>query len=252
MNQVIHVNRERIKRRITELSKVGRTPEGGVTRKALTQEEWEAQELVAKWMEEAGLVVRRDSFGNLIGRKEGTNPAAPTVMIGSHVDTVPNGGDFDGTIGVIAGIEVAQIIENEQIPIEHSLEIVAFSDEEGTRFQGGLFGSRAMVGKISDNELSRKDEEGVSRFEALQAFRLSSLSVDDIKQEGDVKVYLEMHIEQGPYLEKVEEPVGIVTGIAGPAWLEVKLIGESGHAGTVPMSLRRDPLAGAAEIIWNI
>ncbi|MCP3761349.1 M20 family metallo-hydrolase [Domibacillus sp. A3M-37] len=253
MKQLFRINNQRISNRIEELACIGKTKNGGVTRKALTKEDDQALKLVSEWMNEAGLQVRMDHFGNLIGRKEGKNPSAPAVMIGSHIDTVPNGGKFDGTIGVLGGIEVAQIIKEENIWMEHPLEVVAFSDEEGARFQGGLFGSRGMAGKVREDEMYQKDEDGISRFEALMAFGLNPMLHDQsIRERGEIKVYLEMHIEQGPYLQTINKPVGIVTGIAGPAWLSIKVMGESGHAGTVPMPLRKDAMAGAADIISRI
>jgi len=253
MKQLYRVSRERIAIKLDELAMIGTTPTGGVTRLALSNEDQQAMELVAKWMKEAGLKVHIDHFGNLIGRMEGEDPTAPAVMIGSHIDTVPNGGRYDGTIGVLGGIEIAKMIKEEKILIEYPLEIVAFSDEEGTRFQGGLFGSRGMVGTVSEHELDKKDDAGISRYEALKAFGLEpERRKESIRNKGEIKVYLEMHIEQGPFLQAQNLPVGIVTGIAGPAWMTLKITGESGHAGTVPMGLRKDPMAGAAEIICNI
>lgn len=253
MDQINTINGKRIMDRIEVLAQIGKTTENGVHRMALTPEDKQAQDLVTKWMIEAGLTVRRDQFGNLIGRKEGKIPRAPVVMIGSHIDSVPNGGRFDGTIGVLGGIEVAQSIQSSNIELSHPLEIVAFCDEEGGRFESGLFGSRGIVGKLSNEELSKIDEDGTSRYEALQSFGLNPKQLaNSVRGEGEVKVYLEMHIEQGPYLESVNHPVGIVTGIAGPVWFNVKIMGEAGHAGTVPMQLRRDPMMGSAEIIQNI
>ncbi|MCM3760199.1 M20 family metallo-hydrolase [Alkalihalobacillus oceani] len=253
MKQLFRVNSQRMMKRLEQLAEIGRTAEGGVTREALTIEDRQAQMQVAKWMEEAGLIVYHDHFGNLIGRKNGNNRQAPAVMIGSHIDTVPNGGMFDGTVGVIAGIEIAQILKEAAVTHDHPLEVVAFLDEEGTRFSGGLFGSRGMVGKVGPEELWKTDEAGVSRLEAMRSFNLEPEKCrQSVRGQGEVKVYLEMHIEQGPYLQAVNEPVGIVTGIAGPAWFTVKLRGEAGHAGTVPMSLRIDPVAGAAELIARI
>lgn len=235
------------------LAEIGKTPEDGVQRIALTGEDREAQELVSSWMREADMTVANDQFGNLIGRKAGSDSKAPSVMIGSHIDTVPNGGRFDGTIGVIGGVEVVQAIHEAGIPHRHTIEVVAFCDEEGARFQSGLFGSRAIVGNIRPQELQRTDQNGVSRYTALRSFGLNPDDiVRSIRKAGDLKVYLEMHIEQGPYLQSIGEPVGIVTGIAAPTWLRIKLIGEAGHAGTVPMHLRRDPMCGAAEAISAI
>lgn len=249
----LRVDRARVLHRIQELAKIGEAAGGGVTRKALTEEDRQGQELIQTWMREAGLMVRRDQAGNLIGRREGTNQSAPAVIIGSHIDTVPNGGNYDGTIGVIGGIEVAQILAEQEIVTTLPLEIIAFCDEEGTRFQGGLFGSRAMVGKVTRRELDAEDEAGISRKQALAAFGLEpELLATAERTSAEIKVFLEMHIEQGPYLQAANVPVGIVTGIAGPCWMTIRLTGEAGHAGTVPMNLRRDPLMASAEIIYAL
>lgn len=253
MRQLLKVNQQRIYRRIEELSTIGKTKQGGVTRRALTEENKAGNELLKKWMIEAGLQVRLDQAGNLIGRREGTEPQAPAVIIGSHTDTVPNGGNFDGTIGVIGGIEVAAILNEQKFQTPYPLEVISFCDEEGTRFQGGLFGSRAMVGRVTTEELRAKDENGITRFEALKDFGLHPELISTAsRRREEIKVFLEMHIEQGPYLQSVNQPVGIVTGIAGPSWLTIHISGQSGHAGTVPMSLRHDPMVGAAEIIQVI
>lgn len=253
MHQTYQIKANRINERLLSLAEIGKTTDGGVHRMALSSEDRQAQKLVSAWMEEAGLKVRGDNFGNLIGRKEGTDPNASVVMIGSHIDSVPNGGRYDGTIGVIGGIEVVQVMREANIPHVHPIEIVAFCDEEGPRFLGGLFGSRGMVGRVSPEELQKTDQEGISRYQALHSFGLNPDNIQaSVRRQGEIKVYLEMHIEQGPYLQSIDQPVGIVTGIAGPTWLKVTLIGEAGHAGTVPMYMRRDPLVGAAEVIQSI
>jgi allantoate deiminase/N-carbamoyl-L-amino-acid hydrolase len=239
--------------RLAELGEIGKTPENGVHRLALSAEDKQAQKLVAGWMKEAGMTVRQDHFGNLIGRKEGTDPQAPVVMLGSHIDSVPNGGRYDGTIGVIGGIEVVQTICEANITHTHPIEVVAFCDEEGPRFYSGLFGSTGMIGKMTQEKLHMPDDEGISRYDELRSMGLDpDNQQDSVRKPGEIKVYLEMHIEQGPYLQAMNAPVGIVTGIAGPAWLNIKLHGMAGHAGTVPMNMRRDPMSGAAEVILAI
>jgi len=248
---LIHMNR--ISQRLSELGEIGKTADQGVYRLALTKEDWHAQELVAQWMREAGMMVKRDHFGNLIGRREGTNPSLPVIMLGSHIDSVPNGGKYDGTTGVIGAIEVVQAIHDAGLEISYPIEVVAFCDEEGPRFSGGFFGSKGMIGKITAADLQQKDEKGITRYEAIQDFGIDPEGMAaSVRQRGDIKLYLEMHIEQGPSLQSIDRPVGIVTGIAGLTWLAVKVMGEAGHAGTVPMHLRRDPLVGAAEIIQGI
>lgn len=249
----LSISAPRIQSRLFELGQIGRTGSGGVTRLALSQEDLRAQDLVSSWMRQAGMEVQRDYFGNLIGRKEGEEPKAPAIVIGSHIDSVPNGGRFDGTLGVIGGIEVVQVLHDANIRHKLPIEVVAFCDEEGARFESGLFGSRGMVGRVTDGDLNRVDGDGISRYEALCSAGVDPRRMaDSIRRRGDIEVYLEMHIEQGPFLESIHQPVGIVTGIAGVAWLTISLIGEAGHAGTVPMNLRRDPMMGAAEVILAV
>ncbi|WP_134698769.1 M20 family metallo-hydrolase [Ammoniphilus sp. YIM 78166] len=253
MIQSFTIDGKRMEERLKKLSEMGQTKDGGVHRMALSEDDFQAQELVAEWMRQAGMTVRRDHFCNLIGRREGKGSGKPVIMMGSHIDSVPNGGRFDGTIGVIGAIEAVQAIHDAGLQTEYPIEVVAFCDEEGPRFSGGLFGSQGMVGRIQPGDLQKKDAQGITRYEALKRFDLNpDRMADSIRIPGEIKVYLEMHIEQGPYLESINEPVGIVTGIAGPAWIGVKVKGEAGHAGTVPMHLRKDPMVGAAEIILAI
>lgn len=253
--KTVSINQTRLEERIERLSEIGRTEENGVERVALSDEDKEGHLLLTEWMKEAGLTVRHDHFGNLIGRKEGYDPSLPVIMIGSHTDSVRNGGKFDGIIGVLAGIEIAHAITEAGIPHEHSLEVVSFCEEEGSRFNDGLFGSRGMVGKITQKDLEKTDENKITRFDALRYFGFGinpSQIEESVRKHGEVKYYFEMHIEQGPFLDSNNYPVGIVSGIAGPAWFKVKLTGVAGHAGTVPMNLRNDPMVGAAEIITEV
>ncbi|RNF39732.1 M20 family metallo-hydrolase [Planococcus salinus] len=249
------VNATRLFERILELGEVGRAPEGGVTRRALSSEDKKGHELVISWMTAIGMTVRYDHFGNLIGRKEGTDPSLSPVIIGSHIDSVKNGGRFDGIIGVLGGIEIAEILYEENFPHKRSLEIVAFCEEEGSRFNDGLFGSRGVIGKITEKDLQRMDEKNITRYDALSDFA-EEIDPERIQESvltnDDIHAYLEMHIEQGPYLEQQGEPVGIVSHIAGPHWMTFSITGEAGHAGTVPMQLRKDPVPAVAEIILYI
>ena len=241
---------ERLWRRISELGEIGRQEGGGVTRLSFTDEERAAKDLVASYMQEAGLSVREDAAGNLFGRREGRNPEAPAVLVGSHVDSVYNGGDFDGPLGVLAGVEVLQAMGERGVETEHPVEVVAFTDEEGARFSFGMIGSRALAGELSTEELDNGDANGVSVAEAMRDRGLDPSRVGEAaRPEGSVKAYVELHIEQGRVLENEGLPVGVVTGIAGPVWLRWVLEGEAGHAGTTPMGLRRDALAAAAEIM---
>jgi allantoate deiminase len=245
------IDGERLWRRISDLGEIGRQEGGGVIRLSFTEEERAAKDRIASYMEEACLSVYEDAVGNLFGRREGRNPGSPTVLVGSHVDSVYNGGNFDGPLGVLAGIEVLQTMEERGIETEHPVEVVAFTDEEGARFSLGMIGSRALAGKLAAEDLQNyEDTGGVSVAEAMRACGLDpGRLADAARPEGSIKAYVELHIEQGRVLEREDLPVGVVTGIAGAVWLRFILNGETGHAGATPMNLRRDSLAAAAEIM---
>ena len=251
--QKLTINQKRLQENIDKLAEIGKFDETGVCRLALSKEYKEGIELVKRWMEEAGLQTRVDNFGNLVGRLEGKNPDVPILMLGSHIDSQPSGGRFDGPIGVLGGLEVVQTMQEQNVEPEMPIEIMAFCDEEGFRFNKGLFGSRGITGQIDEGELDRSDKDGITRREALIEFGANAdqLTASEYPK-GSIDTYIEMHIEQGPVLEKVNAPIGIVTGISGPLWLTVELTGSAGHAGTVPMKLRKDALVGAADIISGL
>lgn len=247
------IDGRRLWRRISELGEIGRLESGGVARFSFTDEERAAKDLVAAYMKEAGLAVREDAAGNLIGRREGRDPNSPAVLIGSHIDSVNGGGDFDGPLGVLAGVEVLQTMNERGVETGHPVEVVAFTDEEGARFSFGMIGSRALAGALAPEELRLEDADGVSIAEAMRTRGFDPERVAEAaRPEGSVAAYVELHIEQGRVLENEGFPVGVVTGIAGPVWARVSLTGETGHAGTTPMSLRRDALAAAAELMGII
>jgi len=248
--QTLTINKQRLEQRINELAEIGKIGETGVCRLALSKEDRQGVEKVKSWMEEAGLTARIDDFGNLIGRFEGENPEAPILMLGSHIDSQPYGGRFDGAIGVLGALEVVQTMKEHNIVPKVPIEVVAFCDEEGCRFNKGLFGVRGVLGKLEEGELERSDKDGVTRKEALIEFGCNPDKFQESQySEGSIAAFLEMHIEQGPVLEKNNLPVGIVTGISGPLWLTVELEGFAGHAGSVPMPMRQDALVGAAKVI---
>lgn len=248
------IDGERLWRRISDLGEIGSQGEGGVTRLSFTDEERAAKDEVVSYMKEAGLSVREDAAGNLFGRREGRNSDSPSVLIGSHVDSVYNGGNFDGPLGVLAGIEVLHAMEEQGIETEHPVEVVAFTDEEGARFSFGMIGSRALAGRLTPEDLTEHEEAGgVSIAEAMRAYGLDPERIGEAaRPAGSVKAYVELHIEQGRVLENEDLPAGVVTGIAGPVWLRFSIEGETGHAGATPMSLRRDSLAASAEIMGLI
>ncbi|MEC0231453.1 M20 family metallo-hydrolase [Paenibacillus alba] len=244
------INAERLHTRIQELAQIGRIGETGVCRLALSKEDREGVELVKAWMEEAGMEAFIDPFANLVGVKRGSQPDAPVLMLGSHIDSQPYGGRYDGAIGVLGAIEVVQSLSEQGFSHAGDIEVVAFCDEEGCRFNKGLFGVRGMTGKLEADELDRADKNGLTRREALIQFGCDPAGFEGyLFQEGRIGAFLELHIEQGPVLESLDEPIGIVTGISGPLWLTVELTGFAGHAGSVPMSMRHDALLGCAKII---
>jgi len=240
---------------LMDLAKVGAAedPKEGITRLAYTREDDEAKALVTKYMEEAGLEVHEDQVGNLIGKREGKNPDKPGIMIGSHLDTVFQGGKFDGALGVLAGVEVAHALQEEGHPLDRNLEVVAFTDEEGARFSTGMLGSQAMTGKLEKEVLEKKDKDGILYRDALLEKGYDPENIHRAKREkGSIAAYLEIHIEQAVQLERKKVSVGIVTGIAGPRWYRFTVLGESGHAGSTPMNMRKDPMSAAVKLIQDI
>ncbi|MHB8620103.1 MAG: allantoate amidohydrolase [Chloroflexota bacterium] len=223
----------------------------GWTRSSFTAVYAQAREWLAHQMAAAGLSVSIDAGGNLVGRLPGTRPERPPILVGSHTDTVVGGGRFDGVAGVLAGIELARCLnEGGGQGLAHPLEIVDFLAEEPTEFGLSTIGSRAMVGALDEGMLRRTNSSGQTLAAAINKMggRAEALGWDHRKP-GDVALYLELHIEQGPVLEREDLRVGLVTGITGIHRLRATLTGRPDHAGTTPMSLRRDALAGAAEAV---
>lgn len=244
------INATRLQQHFEAMSLIGKIGETGTNRPAHSADEKKAFELAATWMKEAGMATRIDHFGNLIGTLKGTNEALPILLCGSHLDSQPYGGRFDGVAGVLCAIEAVTSITEQGIQPERTIEIISFADEEGWRFNKGLFGSRGILGKLEEGELQRADKDGITREQALKDFGcdISKFKESEYKQ-GSIHCFLELHIEQGPVLDMGNKPIGVVSGISGPLWLTVKLKGMAGHAGSVPMPMRKDALVGAAEII---
>ncbi|NNU92492.1 Zn-dependent hydrolase [Geobacillus sp. NFOSA3] len=247
------INEDRLWNRLMELGEIGKQPSGGITRLSFTKEERAAKEKVASYMKEAGLAVYEDAVGNLLGRKEGKDPEAAVVLVGSHLDSVYNGGMFDGPLGVLSAVEVLQTMNERGVETKHPIEVVAFTDEEGARFSYGMIGSRGMAGTLSEEELVHQDKHGISIAEAMKAAGLDPSEIGKAaRRKGSVKAYVELHIEQGRVLEQANLPVGIVTGIAGLVWAKFTVEGKAEHAGATPMPIRRDPLVAAAQMIQMI
>ena len=242
----------RILERCDALARHSELP-GGLTRVFLSPESRAASELVLGWMREAGMGARLDAIGNCAGRYEASEPGAPCVMLGSHLDTVRDAGRYDGMLGVITAIECVHALHAQKKRLPFAIEVLGFGDEEGVRFGTTLLGSRAVAGIFDASVLSLQDASGVSMEKALRDFGLDPQEIPRLgRKKGQVLAYAELHIEQGPVLEAEGLPVGVVTAINGFSRLRVTLKGEAGHAGTVPMRLRRDALAAAAECVLAV
>ncbi len=244
----IQVNGDRLWRSLMEMAKIGATQKGGVCRLALTDLDKEGRELFIAWCREAGCTVRVDRMGNIFARRPGRNPDAPPVMTGSHLDTQPTGGKFDGVYGVLAGLEVVRTLNDLAYETEVPVEIVVWTNEEGSRFSPAMIGSGVYAGVFSlEQGLGTKDNvTGVTMGAELERIGFAGP-----ERCGGHKVaaYFEAHIEQGPILEAAEKPIGIVQGAQGQRWYEITVTGQEAHAGPTPMKRRRDALVGAARMI---
>ena len=234
---------------LDELAEVSEDP-AELTRRYLTPEHVRAAELIMRRMREAGMSARLDAVGNVVGSFPGRRPGARRLILGSHLDTVRNAGKYDGALGVMLPIACLRSLHEQGRRLDYPVDVIAFGDEEGVRFQATLFGSRAAAGDLDPAMLQAIDEDGVHLHEAMRAFGLDPDAVDDARYRRDeVAAYVEVHIEQGPVLEAEDLPVGVVTSIAGAVRMRVEVMGRAGHAGTVPMHLRRDALAAASEAV---
>jgi allantoate deiminase/N-carbamoyl-L-amino-acid hydrolase len=244
------INATRLQSHFEAMSLIGKIGDTGTCRPAHTLLEKQGFELAATWMQESGMTTRIDNFGNLIGRLEGKNPELPVLMMGSHLDSQPYGGRFDGVAGVLCAIEVVATMHENGFTPERSIDVISFADEEGWRFNKGIFGSRGIIGRLEEGELERTDKDGITRAQALIDFGcdINGFAASEYKS-GSIFCFLELHIEQGPVLDMANKPIGVVSGISGPLWWTVKLKGMAGHAGSVPMPIRKDAMVGAAEII---
>lgn len=240
---------EEIVERIHRLASISQTPEN-LTRIFLSREHRTAADLILTWMREAGMRAHLDAIGNVCGRYEGKAAGLPCLMLGSHYDTVRDAGKWDGPLGLITAIRCIADLDRRGHRLPFAVEVIGFADEEGVRFASTLLGSRAVAGTFDASVLDGKDDTGLTMREALSQFGLDPRHIGEAaRKRGDLLAYVELHIEQGPVLEAQDLPVGVVTAIAGATRLMVKLAGTAGHAGTVPMRLRRDALTGAAECI---
>ncbi|WP_085990898.1 Zn-dependent hydrolase [Oceanobacillus senegalensis] len=245
-------NEERINHHIETFSQFTATPNEGMTRYSYSPEDVKTRTYIKEKMEEYGLTVREDGLGTIYGKLEGTLENAPSVLVGSHFDSVPHGGNFDGTAGVIAGLEVAALFQERKIQPTYPLEVIAMVEEEGSRFGGGLMGSRGINGLIDEEDFHLiRDKDGISVVEAMQEAGLDS-TLPKHRNAKTMKAFLELHIEQGPILEEENISIGVVDAIVGLTQLEVTVEGKAGHAGTTPMDRRSDALITAATIVTEL
>jgi N-carbamoyl-L-amino-acid hydrolase len=244
----IYASPERIEGRIQALSQYGANPEGGVSRVAFSEADLAGREDIKALMRDAGLDVRVDTAGNLIGRRAGREDGAPTILFGSHIDSVPGGGNYDGDVGVIGAIEVIELLNEHGIVTRHPLEVVSFTDEEG-----GLTGSRAMVGNLGGEALQIVSHSGLTIADGIRRVGGDPDRLDlAARQPGELAAYIELHIEQGAILDEADIDIGVVEGIVGIRWWDVTVEGMANHAGTTPMDRRRDALVSAAELTLAI
>ena len=241
-----------IVRRIEALGAISETSDH-LTRIFLSPEHRAAADLLLSWMRDAGMTAHLDAIGNVCGRYEGEKAGLPCLMLGSHYDTVRDAGKWDGPLGLITAIGCVADLHRRGKRLPFAVEVTGFADEEGVRFASTLLGSRAVAGTFDESVLGSKDSGGVTMRDALTAFGLDPDRIGAAARvRSELLAYVELHIEQGPVLEGLNLPVGVVTAIAGATRLAAHLTGMAGHAGTVPMPLRRDALAGAAECIVEI
>jgi allantoate deiminase len=249
-----YVDIHRIQELVEDLDQFTATPENGTTRLTYSAEYAAARDFVIAHMLRAGLEVRQDAIGNIFGRLVGSNPDLTPVLVGSHLDSVPNGGRFDGPAGIIAGLETAYLFRDLDLKPERGFDVVAMIEEEGTRFGGGLLGSRILTGRIDPDDLiDLTDDCGVSMADAMSGYGLDPEKAGQAVLTPDAyHAFLELHIEQGPVLEAAGQDIAIVDRIVGLAQLKITVWGRAGHAGTTPMNARRDALVGAVAILSQL
>ncbi len=238
-----------IQERIEELASYSEEV-GRLTRPFASSAMRKANDAVGRWMRAAGMSVHQDSIGNLIGRYEASRSSAKTLMLGSHLDTVRDAGKYDGVLGVLIALACMEYLHDQAMRLPFAIEIVAFADEEGLRYSYAYLGSKVLTGVFDPQYLDRKDADGITMAKAILAFGGNpALLTADKRPSDDLLGYCEVHIEQGPVLEELGLPVGLVSTINGQSRINLDFVGKAGHAGTVPMHLRQDALSAAAEFV---
>jgi len=246
----VELNRERFVETMQEQAEIGATSNGGLHRLALSDEDKRVRDWFLEGMEDAGLSVRIDEFGNMFGRRAGTQNVAP-VLVGSHLDSQPSGGIYDGALGVVAGLELIRTLNDRQIETKRPIELVNWTNEEGSRFQPVLQGSGVWAGELDlDEQYASTDADGHTLEAELE--RIGFRGDESASPAESYDSYLELHVEQGPYLEERGADVGVVTGIVGLSWGEVTFRGEANHSGATPMHHRSDAMVAAADLITQV
>ena len=246
------IQRERLVKDFEAMAQLT-APGEGINRLAFTDADWAGRQYIIDRMTDAGLSVEIDDFGNVIGYKIGKKADLPVVMVGSHTDSVPNGGNYDGVVGVLSAIEVIRGMTDDGYEHDHTIAVVSFMCEESGRFGNATLGSKAMRGELTLQDLHRLvDKQGISLYEALKGRNLNPDGIETMAYKRPVKSFTEIHIEQGKVLEHEQKTIGIVTGIAAPERFYVTIRGNADHSGATPMNLRHDALCGASKIILGI
>ncbi len=246
------IQRERLVKDFEAMAQLT-APGEGINRLAFTDADWAGRQYIIDRMTDAGLFVEIDDFGNVIGYKFCKKPDLPVVMVGSHTDSVPNGGNYDGVVGVLSAIEVIRGMTDDGYEHDHTIAVVSFMCEESGRFGNATLGSKAMRGELTLQDLHRLvDKQGISLYEALKGRNLNPDGIETMAYKRPVKSFTEIHIEQGKVLEHEQKTIGIVTGIAAPERFYVTIRGNADHSGATPMNLRHDALCGASKIILGI
>ena len=245
----MRINRKRLEESMEALGRIGATAKGGLNRVALTDDDRRGRDLLVRWMREAGLTVTVDQMGNIFGQRAGGD-GRPPVLMGSHADSVPTGGKYDGQLGVLCALETIRTLNDRKIETRHPVAMAIFTNEEGARFQPAMIGSGVMAGKIPlEDAYNARDRDGLRLGDELE--RIGYLGPEPCIPRP-LRAYLELHIEQGPILEEERLPVGVVEGIVAIAWSRVTLTGVQDHAGPTPMRIRHDALVAAADIIRGV
>ena len=246
------IQRERLVKDFEAMAQLT-APGEGINRLAFTDADWAGRQYIIDRMTDAGLSVEIDDFGNVTGYKIGKKPDLPAVMVGSHTDSVPNGGNYDGVVGVLSAIEVIRSMIDDGYEHDHTIAVVSFMCEESGRFGNATLGSKAMRGELTLQDLHHLvDKQGISLYEALKGRNLNPDGIETMAYKRPVKSFTEIHIEQGKVLEHEQKTIGIVTGIAAPERFYVTIRGNADHSGATPMNLRHDALCGASKIILGI